>query len=83
MGTGVTDWRSMNSHVVRGHSIARDVRKEGRMNDRFIVEMTDISDNDVEDGVFVGGLGDNLAEARADIQKMFDVTIILVTTTEE
>ena len=73
----------MDSHVVRGHSIAWDIRREGRTDDRFIVKMSDISDNDVQDGVFVGGLGDNLAEARANIQKMFDVKIILVPTTEE
>ena len=59
------------------------VGEESRADIRFIVEVTNISDNDVKDGVLVGGLGYNLSEAGTDVQKMFEIQVILITTADK
>ena len=73
----------MNNHVVRGNTMSRDIRKEGRADDSFIVQMPNIGYNHLENGVFVGVFRDNLAEVWADVQEVFDVKIIFVSTTDE
>ena len=63
--------------------MARNVREEWRTNDRFIVEVSNVSHNHLKDGVSVGGFGDDLVEVRADVKEMLDIKIIFVSTTDE
>lgn len=74
---------SMNNHVIRGHPLTRDVRKEWRTNDRFLVKVSNVSHYHLKDGVFVGGFGDNLVKVRTDIKEVLDIEIILISTTDE
>ena len=73
----------MNNTVIRGDSMARYVRKKRRADNRFIVKVTDVSDNDLKDGVLMGRLSDYLVEARRDVEKVFDIQVVLITTTDE
>ena len=63
----------MNNLVVRGDSMPCYVRKKRRADDRFIVEVSNVSDNDLKNGVFMGGFGDSLMEAGRDTKEMFDI----------
>ena len=63
----------MNNLVVRGDSMTCYVRKKRRADDRFIVEVSNVSDNDLKNGVFMGGFGDNLIEAGRDTKEMLDI----------
>ena len=73
----------MNNHVVRGDTMTRDVREEWRADDRFIVEMTNISHNDLKNGVSVGGFSHYLAEGGTDVKEVPDIEIIFISTTDE
>ena len=73
----------MNNTVIRGDSMARYVRKKRRADNRFIVKVTDVSDNDLKDGALMGRLSDYLVEARRDVEEVFDIQVVLITTTDE
>ena len=60
-----------------------EVRKESRANFRFMVEVTNISDYDIESGSLVGGFGDYLSKTGTDVKEMLDIQVVLVTTTNK
>ena len=80
---GVFVGGGMDNHMVRRNTMTRNVRKKGRADDRLIIQMPNIGHNNLKDGVFVGGFSDNLAEVWADVQEVFDVEIIFVSSTDE
>ena len=69
--------------MVRGDSKVREVRKEGRADFRFRVEVTNISDYDIKSGRLVGGFGNYLSKTGTDFQEVLDIQVVLVTNTNK
>ena len=60
---GISDWGHVHNFVIRRNTMTRYVWSESRADDRLIVEVTNVSNNNLQDRIFVCWLVDNLAEA--------------------